>query len=274
MSEIIVGILQEEYGVDPSLNFEKSKRLIMKGFREADIIILPEYSMINLLGGLTPQQVYERAETLEDSIYISRFSDLAADLGAPLLIHFIERSDNPPKTYSSSIAIEPSGKIYRVYRKIHLFDAYGYRESEYLIAGKELSKTLAIKDFKLNVAICYDLRFPELFRTYALNGAHGVLVHAGWVRGPFKEEVLDILAKSRSHENTMYLVVANHTGKQYTGRSGVYNPYGYKELDLGVKPGYMEHPLHGYIVEEARRNIPVLKHSEQKWEIGFKFFSK
>lgn len=270
LTEIVVGIIQEEYGINPLENFEKSRRWIERGFREADIVILPEYSMINILGGLKPEEVYERAERIEDSTYISKFSDLAGSIGVPILLHFIEKSDQPPKSYSTSVVIEPSGKVYRVYRKIHLFDAYGYKESDFLLPGRELSRRLVIGDFTVNIAICYDLRFPELFRTYALNGAHAVLVHSGWIRGPFKEEVLDTLAKARSHENTIYLVVANHTGKQYTGRSGVYNPYGYKELDMGVKPGYTEHTLLSEIVLEARERIPVLKHSMQRWSIEFK----
>ncbi len=270
MSEIIVGIIQDEYNIEPILNFEKTKKHLINGFKEADIVLLPEYSMINILAGLTPQQVYERAESLEDSTYLSKMADLSAKIGVPILVHFIEKTDSPPKSYSSSILVEPSGNIAKVYSKIHLFDAYGYRESDYLLPGDRLSKTILIKGFTINIAICYDLRFPELFRKYAVNGANTVLVHAGWVKGPFKEEVLDTLAKSRSHENTMYLVVSNHTGRLYTGRSGVFNPYGYRELDMGVKPGYAEHKLSLSIVEEARRNIPVLQHSVDKWSIMFK----
>ncbi len=269
MTSIVVGILQEEYGVDPAENLEKTKSILTSYYHEADIVVLPEYSMVNILGGLTPSEVYEKSESLEDSSYLSKLSDIASGLGTTILAHFIERTGQG-KPYSSSVAVKPDGKIEKAYSKIHLFDAYGYRESDYLLPGEKLSRPLMIGDMKFYVAICYDIRFPELFRTYAYNGGHGVLVQMGWVRGPLKEEILDTLARARSHENTMYLVIANQTGKQYTGRSGVFNPYGYRELDMGFKPGYREVVLDFDVVEEARKQIPVLEHGRKRWSIVFK----
>ncbi len=269
LKTIRVGILQEEYGTDPIENYEKTHRILSEKYYEADVVILPEYSMINILGGLSPQEVFARSEEINNSRYLEKLSRLAGELGTSILAHFIEKTDKPPRSMSTSVAVFPDGRIEKAYSKIHLFDAYGYRESDYLLPGKELSRPIRIGDFIFYVAICYDLRFPELFRTYALMGAHGVFLHAGWVRGPLKEEILDVLARSRSHENTMFLVLSNHVGRQYTGRSGVYNPYGVKIIDLGAKPDYMEVELDINDVYEARRNIPVLEHSKQRWKITF-----
>jgi len=267
--ELVVGILQGEFTVDPLKNLDMIVNTLKQSHRRAHVVVLPEYSMLNVLGGLTPEEVYLRAENLEDSVFISKLSDLSAELDTKLLTHVIERSDQKPRCYSTSVLVKPSGGFEKIYSKIHLFDAYGYRESRYLISGKSLSKPILIDKYKFFVAICYDIRFPELFRTYALQGAHGVFVQAGWVKGPLKEEILDKLASSRSHENTMYVVLANQTGSQYTGRSGVFNPYGYKELDLGFKPSYAEHELSLHVVEEARSQIPVVEESSRKWRIEF-----
>ncbi len=269
MDTIIAGIIQGEYGVDPAENYEKTRKILLENYAEADIVLLPEYSMINVLGGLKPREVLEKAERIEDSTYLSKLSDLAGKLGTTIIAHFIEKTDKS-KPYSTSVVVKPDGSVEKAYSKIHLFDAYGYRESDYLEPGDKPSRPVMVGSFKFYVAICYDIRFPELFRHYALNGADGVLVHMGWVRGPLKEELLNVLARSRSHENTMYLVVANHTGKQYTGRSGLFNPYGYRELDMGVKPGYREVVLDKGVVESARRDIPVLEHSRSRWNISFK----
>ena len=269
-SQFIVGILQHEFTSNPDKNLEIINRVLAEKYEKADIIILPEYSMINILGGLKPEEVYLKAEKLEDSSYLSRLSDVAGNYDTYILAHMIEKSEYKPKCYSTSVLVKPSGGFEKIYSKIHLFDAYGYRESNYLLSGTSLSKALNINGKKYFVAICYDIRFPELFRTYALQDAYGVFVHAGWVKGPLKEEILDKLASSRSHENTMYIVLANQTGEMFTGRSGVFNPYGYKALDLGFKPGYAEFLIVPELVDEARNQIPVVRESSRKWWIEFR----
>ncbi|MET1159758.1 MAG: nitrilase-related carbon-nitrogen hydrolase [Thermoprotei archaeon] len=270
MDKLIVGITQFYSSADPHKNAEKLKELIIKNYREADLVVTPEYSMLNILSGIEPEKVYEIVSDLEDNEYLSILSDLASDIGAPILTHILLRSDEKPRCYSQSILVKPSGDYELIYRKIHLFDAYGYRESDYLLPGEDYSKELSIRGFNTYTAICYDIRFPELFRAYAWRGAHVIIVQAGWVRGPLKEEILEYLAISRSHENTVYIVLSNQTGDQFTGRSGVFNPYGYRELDMGFRESYKEYSLDMDIIKEARRSIPVLEHSQKTWNIELK----
>lgn len=269
MCSFVVGILQEEFTIEPSKNLGLINSLLNKFYKEADIVVLPEYSMINILEELSPEKVFEKAEELENSSFLSKLSDLASKYDTYIIAHMIERSSAKPKCYSSSILIKPSGGYEKIYSKIHLFDAYGYRESDYMLPGTKLSKELVINGRKYYVAICYDIRFPELFRKYALSNAYGVFIHAGWVKGSLKEEILDKLASVRSHENTMYLILANQTGKLYTGRSGIFNPYGYREIDMGFKPGYIEYIVDPSLVEDARKNIPVVREAGKKWRIEF-----
>ncbi|MEM1825380.1 MAG: nitrilase-related carbon-nitrogen hydrolase [Desulfurococcaceae archaeon] len=268
---MIIGIIQEDFGINSHENFEKIKTHIERNLKEADIILTPEYSMVNILKNLKPEDVYNLSEELENSSYLSKISDLSGKYSVNILTHFIEKTSSKPKCYNSSIIVKPSGSVEKVYSKLHLFDAYNYRESDFFNPGKSLSQTILIKNKKFYTAICYDIRFPELFRLYASRGAYGVFVHAGWVKSFLKEELLDILARSRSHENTMYIVIANQTGELYTGRSGVYNPYGFKELDLGFKPKYCEYKLDLTIVDDAREQIPVVKQALEKWSIEFRF---
>lgn len=265
MNDLRIGILQDEFGVNPLDNAERIKNMLLKRHREANLVILPEYSMINVLDGLKPEDVYERAESLEDSVFLNEISRLAERLSAKFLAHFIEKSGDKPRCFSSSVLVEPSGKLVKLYSKMHLFDAYGYRESDFFKPGGKPSIGISLNSMELYVAICYDLRFPELFRTYSFKGAHGVIVQAGWVKGFLKEEILDKIAATRSHENTYYVVLVNQTGRIFTGRSGVYNPFGYKEVDLGFKQNYVEHTLDPTLVDEARNTIPVVKQALNKW---------
>ncbi|MEM0002085.1 MAG: carbon-nitrogen hydrolase family protein [Desulfurococcaceae archaeon] len=270
MSRLIVGIVQASYTTQPLENIDKTYSLIKKNYREADLIILPEYSMTNPLIIKDPGKVYEISEYPTSSKYLPGIARIANEYGVNILVHFIEKTDKPPLTKSTSILVTSRGEILPVYNKIHLFDAYGFRESTYFEPGKSLSKLISVNGFQLAFAICYDIRFPELFRSYALLGAHAVIIQSGWVRGPLKEEILDKLASSRAHENTMYIILANQTGEMFTGRSGVFNPWGYRELDLGIDEKYSEHTLTLSEVEKAREVLPLIKQSADRWDIKFK----
>lgn len=270
MSELVVGIVQADFSGSPQANFEKATSLIKRWYREADLIVLPEYSMVNPLLVRDPRRVYELAEEPTSSKYLAGFVKLAESLGANLAVHFVEKTLTPPYTRSSTILITSRGEALHVYSKMHLFDAYGYRESDFFTPGTAPSRLVVIDGFETGFAICYDLRFPELFRLYALSGAKLIVVQAGWVRGPLKESVLDVLASSRAHENTVYIVLSNQVGEMFTGRSGVYSPWGYKELDMGYREHYAEHRLLLEEVEKARNTIPVLRQSSEKWEVKLK----
>lgn len=268
MASITVGILQAEFARSPLENAEKAIKIISNGYREADLIVLPEYSMLNPLAAGDPHRVYDAAETIIASKYLSGFVKVASELGAQILVHFIERTEQRPYSLSTSVLITSEGEAIPVYSKMHLFDAYGFRESDFFVPGRKLGKILSIGNVKLAVAICFDLRFPELFRSYALMGAEVLVVQAGWVRGPYKEEILDKLASVRAHENTAYLVLADQTGEMFVGRSGVFNPFGYRELDLGVMETYREYAIDTSLVNEARRKIPTLSYSKSRWSIS------
>lgn len=270
MGDLVVGIVQAEFGPSPLENAEKVVQLVRKNYREADIIVLPEYGMFNPLALKDPNIVYERSEPLVGSRYLQAISKLAESLGVAVVAHFIEKAEKPPLSRSTTVLVTSRGEVVPVYSKMHLFDAYGYRESSFFEPGRAPGKIVSVENAEVAFAICYDIRFPELFRTYAWHGARVIIVQAGWVRGPFKEEVLDVLASARAHENTMYVVVANQTGEMFTGRSGVFNPWGFKELDMGVREAYAEHALDLSEVERARVSIPVLAQSMSRWEVKLK----
>jgi len=267
---IRVGIVQAGFGTNAIENAGKIENIVRKGFRKADLIILPEYSMVNALD-LKPNVVSRLAESINNSAYLRRLSRIANDLGVHVLTHFIEKQSAFVKPLSSSVLVKPDGSLVKVYSKIHLFDAYGYMESYYFSPGKSLSKEVVVGDAKIRVAICYDLRFPELFRTYALKGANLVVVHGGWVSGFLKEETLDFLVKARAHENGLWIVLSNHFGGKYVGRSMVVNPYGVKVLDLGLGEKYVEFEIDLGLVSEVREKIPVLSKSKELWDIRFKY---
>jgi predicted amidohydrolase len=267
MSLITIGIVQAGFNDLPVENAGKAVDIVRKNYKEADIVVLPEYSMLNPLKIGDPRLVYSYSETPLTSRYLTEMAKLAGELGVFILVHFIEKTDTPPLTMSTSIIVTDRGEAIPVYSKMHLFDAYGFRESSFFKPGDAPSKIISIKGVKIGFTICYDLRFPELYRVTALMGSEIIIVQAGWVKGPHKEEILDKLASIRAHENTVYIVLADQTGDMFVGRSGVFNPWGYRELDLGWREAYAEYTIDTSLISEVREKLPVLQQSKNKWEI-------
>ncbi|WP_440059755.1 nitrilase-related carbon-nitrogen hydrolase [Thermogladius sp. 4427co] len=266
--ELVVGFVQADLkSPDPLENATKIRRLVENNYKRADIIVTPEYSMANPFSLQDPSRLYEKSEVLDDSRFLDELEKTSSRLGAYILTHFIERTEYYPKTRSSSVIIDPKGGRRRVYSKIHLFDAYGYRESDFFIPGEKPSEQLDIKGVKAGVAICYDLRFPELFRIYSWRGDEIVLVHSGWVKGFLKEAQLDFLSRARAHENTVFIAVANQVGEMFTGGSGLYSPLGYKKLELGFRETYAEAEIDLEELSEAREIIPVVYQSKTIWDL-------
>jgi len=253
--ELRIGILQFSSLTNESETLVKISKLIKEV--TADIVILPEYAPFNIVR-LKPEEAYSMASGLEGE-FVKFFSRLAREYSSYFVITTFEKSLEPPKVYNTAVIIRPNGDVAGIYRKTHLFDAYGYRESDYIMPGKEVSPVVDTGKAKIAVAICFDIRFPELFRIYSLNGAELVVVPSAWFKGPLKEETLSFLARARAHENTIYVAVAVQYGDEYTGRSLVVDPWGTQILDLGVGEKYYELDLDIDLVSEVRRKLPVLQ---------------
>jgi len=249
-----VGILQFGSTGDKLKNVEKILTLARKV--EADIVVLPEYSMLDI-AGRNPVEVYEASEAV-DGPFVSGFERFARENSTHVLVSLLERATYP-KVYNTAVVVSPREEVLAVYRKLHLFDALGARESDYMVPGERPSSIFEVGGSKLAVAICFDLRFPELFRYYGLQGAEVVLVPSAWYGGPMKEETLRFLARARASENTYYVVVADQYSSRFTGRSMVVDPFGTVLLDLGLGERYVEFDIDVDYVYQARKSLPLLE---------------
>jgi len=207
--------------------------------------------------GLSPEEVYALSEGL-DGPFLQELSRFAEEFSTYVLAPILERSEKPPKVYNTSVLLSPSGAVVTTYRKLHLMDALGVRESTYVVPGDRPSPVVEVAGARVAIAVCFDLRFPELFRLYALAGAELVAVPAAWYRGPLKEEVLHALARARAIENTVYVAVANQYSDRFTGRSAAVDPLGVVAVDLGIGERYAEVSLDLNYLEEVRRQLPLL----------------
>lgn len=147
---------------------------------------------------------------------------------------FFERETGEPRLFNTSVVFDPRGELISKYRKIHLFDVdlesdISYRESETIAPGDEIV-TFDLDGLTVGLTICYDLRFPELFRILALQGADLIMVPAAFTMATGKDH-WETLIRARAIENTTYILAPNQTGQHPPGlwchgRSMIVDPWG------------------------------------------------
>jgi predicted amidohydrolase len=252
---IVIGVAQFSSGRSPLDSWRRLSELLESRYREADLVILPEYSDVNVALH-SRGSLWEHARGLEDNPFLSKLSDLASRLGFTALVGVLEKRDKC--LYSSVVYVDAGGGVGLVYRKRVLFDALGYRESSTLCRGDTSLAVLKVSGVNVGVLVCFELRFPEIARALARGGAEVIAVPAAWYSGVGKEEQLHFLTQARASENTVFVATVNQAGDPFTGRSVVADPYGFKMLDLGAGPRYVEALLDGSLIAEARRRLPLL----------------
>lgn len=198
--------------------------------RGARLVVLPEYSsfFVDPLGPAFARN----AETL-DGEFVRSLSDAAREHGVFVIAGLVEQTGERHKFANTLVAVDDSGATVGVYRKQHLYDAFGSRESEWVVPG-DLSApdVFEVDGLRVGMQTCYDLRFPEVTRRLADAGADLVAVPAEWVRGPLKEHHWTTLLAARAIENTLYVAAADHTPPIGIGLSSIVDPLGVRIAGL------------------------------------------
>lgn len=221
---------------------------------DADLHVFPEYLMGVGESGVTREHVHSAAEPL-DGEFAARIVEKSGELGSAVAFSMFLREGGG--VYNAAV-LASRGKVVSLYRKVHLFDAFGYRESSIFSPGGDVS-VAELGEYRVGLAVCFDLRFPELFRAMALRGADLFVVPSAWYRGPYKVEQWAALTTARAHENVAFLVAVDQTGRFFAGHSTVVTPFGHRLVDLGEGEKSMVVELDPSEVREARKTIPVLE---------------
>jgi len=223
-------------------------------------------SMINKVGGIElfvfPEMTLTgftmKSADMSESIQgdsFRYFSSIAKEKSTNILAGIIERRDK--RNYNTLIHIKPDGNLVKLYRKVHPFSYSGENENYYAGVKPALTK---IRNWKIGLTICYDLRFPELFRKYGKKRAHLIVNIANWP--DTRIEHWRTLLKARSIENQCYVAGVNRVGKDpklnYVGFSSVFDPMGKEIMAVENEEKVIVVDIDKNYVNEVREKFPFL----------------
>ncbi len=249
-------LVQTRSSRDKEANLEAALRTIAE--LEVDgptLVAFPEMYMA--LPGDGP--LAAQAETL-DGPFVRALAAAAAERGVHILCGVWEVSPDPERVYNTLAVVTPDGRLVDGYRKVHLFDALTVRESDRMVPGEAPPPVIEIGDVRVGVAICYDLRFPELFRDLAARAADVVVVPSAWYAGPLKEDHWLTLLRARAIETTCFVAGAGLTGAPFSGRSAAFDPFGVPIADAGENAGQLRVRVDPVRVRDVREKLPTLRH--------------
>jgi predicted amidohydrolase len=256
-----IAVGQFAAGTDVAANTDACTRTIAAAADAgADLAVLPEVAMYfdpRHAGGPGPH-----GEPV-DGPFARAIADAAAASGIAVLVGMLEaaesQSDADGRDYNTLVAVSAEGERLATYRKIHLYNAFGYRESDDLLPGPVADPmTFPIAGITVGAATCYDLRFPEIFRWVADSGAQVVALPAAWIVGPAKEHHWATLVAARAIENTVYLAAADQTGPLSCGQSMVVDPMGTVIASAGEQPGVATAEIDPVRIADVRTHNPSL----------------
>jgi deaminated glutathione amidase len=226
-----VAAVQLNATADRAANMAVADRLTRAAAADgARLIVLPE--KWTAMGA--EEDLRAAAEPL-DGPAISWARALARELGVDLVPgSILERVEGQEKLANTSVHIDPQGELKAVYRKVHMFDVEvggrSYRESALEEPGEEIVLSSTDAGVGLGLSICYDLRFPELYRILAVRGAHVIAVPAAFTLATTRDH-WETLVRARAIENQAFLIAANQVGphpagQHSGGRSMIVDPWG------------------------------------------------
>jgi predicted amidohydrolase len=254
-----IAIAQINSSTDKKKNLITALGLIKEArSKNAELIAFPEFLMAFSPASQTAEELTRVGESV-DGAFITALRDAANSNGIAVIAPIYETSSVPRRVFDTAVWIDAKGNVAAVYRKLHLYDAFGFTESDKFHPGDDLAPLVNDRDAHFGMMICYDLRFPEMARMLALAGANVLIAPSGWVQGDLKVEHWQTMIKARALENGCFVIAPNQVGNIYTGHSMAVDPLGRTLVDLGEKEGLEVIELDLPLLNEVREKLPLLK---------------
>lgn len=253
MDALTVALVQQASSLDPAEN----RAFVAALDVDAAFVVLPEAFARDF--GKPGEDISAYAEPVDGPFGTT--VERAASQERTLVAGMFETAPDPTRPFNTLLV---RGAATASYRKVHLYDSFGYKESDRLTAGEWTPTVVDVQGFRIGLMTCYDLRFPELARALVDEGADVLVVPAAWVPGrtePEHARKVDhwrTLARARAIENTTYVLAAGQAAPRYTGHSMVVDPYGEVLAEAGGEPTVLTARLERRVIDEARATNPSL----------------
>lgn len=244
-------------GGDVAENLATMRRLASDARAEdAELVVFPEESMFTV--GKVEGSLAAAVER-DWSTFVQQLSFIAAELQIAIVAGGYETSGEE-RPYNTLVIVDATGRIVETYRKLHLYDAFSYQESKRIKPGDHNVKVVPLGGLHVGVMTCYDLRFPEVARALAEQGADLICVPAAWFKGDHKIDHWETLLKARAIENTCWVAAAGTSSAHTVGHSAIIDPMGVPQDFLGDEPeGIVTVDVTTRRIAEVREFLPVLK---------------
>ncbi|PRX70284.1 putative amidohydrolase [Nonomuraea fuscirosea] len=252
-----IALCQIPVSPDPSANLKRAREAIAAA-GDAELAIFPEATLTRY-----GRRITDLAEPL-DGPFVTGLAEAAREHGIAVIAGVFEPGDG--RVHNTAVAIDAQGEMRAAYRKIHLFDSFGAKESDLVAPGAE-PVVVELAGVRVGLVTCYDIRFPELTRALVDQGAELFAVIAAWGSGPLKEDHWVTLVRARALENTMWTAAvgqapnpAESSDGYGVGRSMLVDPMGVVRADLGTGPGVRVVEVDHEWTATARATLPCLEH--------------
>lgn len=176
------------------------------------------------------------------------------DMTTMLTIHITTGAERVKNVF----VVIRNGEVIAKYEKLHLYDAFSMQESVRVAPGNEVPPLVEVDGLRFGMMTCYDVRFPELARRLALDGADALVLPAAWVKGPMKEWHWEVLTTARALDNTCYVIASGECGPRNIGASVVVDPLGVAIARAGEAETLLYAELDPARIDHARTVLPVL----------------
>lgn len=244
---------------EPKTNLETARDALARAAGQgAELAVFPEATLTRFGRGVT-----ETAEPL-DGPFVSGLAEAAREHGVAVIAGVFEPSSDG-RVFNTTVALDAGGGLAATYRKIHLFDSFGARESD-VVAPGDVPVVAELAGLRIGLITCYDVRFPELARALVDRGADTFAVIAAWGSGPMKEEHWVTLVKARAIENTTWTIAVGQAPTPTArdgfgvGRSMLVDPMGVVRHDLGPGPAVRTAEIDPAVTVSVRSTLPSLDH--------------
>jgi len=257
-----VAAVQLNAGPDFERNLEAADRLVRQAAaRGAQLVVLPEKWPAL---GTDEQQLAVAADRDGPAVTFAR--ELARELGIELLAGSVLERGADGQLRNTSLLIDAAGEVRAAYSKIHMFDVevagHVYSESAITAPGQEIALCPLADGTRVGLSVCYDVRFPELYRALAVEGAQLITIPAAFTHATTAAH-WEILVRARAIENQLFVVAANQVGQhgggmRSGGRSMIVDPWGEVLADAGVEVGVIDAELDLDRIAAVREKLPAL----------------